>query len=104
MCIVLCVPSILRVYTSILICINNSYFLSFDFWHIFKCLKFKFHVNAANGNGVDVTYEERRIWWMQVYPKRVNQSNVCHNLWLKNNFNNLLFLHDKNALFFSFQE
>ena len=36
--------------------------------------KIQFDVNVANGVAINVANDILRVWWMEVYPFRVNQS------------------------------
>ena len=36
--------------------------------------KIQFDVNVANGVAIDVANDTLPVWWMEVYPFRVNQS------------------------------
>ena len=36
--------------------------------------KIKFKIHVANGFAIDVAYDVLPVWWMEVYPFRLNQS------------------------------
>ena len=48
-----------------------SYFLSFNSKGI---IKIQLEVNVANGFAIDVANNVLPVWWMEVYPFRVDQS------------------------------
>ena len=40
--------------------------------------KIKFDVNVANRVAIDVANDFLPVWWMEVYPFRIDQSKHCY--------------------------